>query len=139
MRSPFQVQQITAAETISVRHHVLWPDKPMDFCQLPEDQNAVHFGIKVKRELVCVASLFINKNEARLRKFATLPSYQNQGLGSELLQHIISDVKKRNIEKFWLDARETAVPFYRRFGLTVEGEPFLKHYLTYVKMVLRLS
>lgn len=138
MRSPFQVQQITASETISVRHQVLWPEKPMDFCQLPEDQNAIHFGIETSRELVCVASLFINKSEARLRKFATLPSYQNQGLGSELLQHILSDVKKRNIEKFWLDARETAVPFYRRFGLNVEGEPFLKHHLTYVKMVLSL-
>ena len=70
MPSPFQVQQITAAETISVRHHVLWPDKPMDFCQLSEDQNAIHFGIKIEQEVgsVDLSSSFLQQFDWGLYK-----------------------------------------------------------------------
>lgn len=37
-------QVIGAAQTIGLRHSVLWPDKPPSHVLLPEDQNAMHLG-----------------------------------------------------------------------------------------------
>ncbi|KAJ7065829.1 hypothetical protein C8F01DRAFT_752889 [Mycena amicta] len=35
---------ITAAQTISLRHSVLWPDKDVEYVLLPEDANGRHYG-----------------------------------------------------------------------------------------------
>ncbi len=77
-----EVKKITWEETIPIRHQVLWPDKNPEFCIVEGDARALHYGIFLEAELVCVASIYVSENPARLRKFATLQEYQNQGVGS---------------------------------------------------------
>jgi len=38
------------------------------------------------------------------------------------------------IRYFWCDARESAIGFYRRFGLQADGERFYKSEVPYFKM-----
>ena len=83
------VRKISAEETLALRHRVLWPEKSIDFCRVEEDDVGLHFGAFVDGELVCVASVFVSDNVARLRKFATSPEYQGQGIGSSVLKVII--------------------------------------------------
>jgi len=84
--------------------------------------------------LICVASIYIHNKSARLRKFATYAEHQGKGYGSTMLTHILSLLKKQNIEYFWCDARQTATHFYQRFGLKTEGTLFYKAHVPYYKM-----
>lgn len=129
-----QIQTISWQQTISLRHSVLWPSKPLEFCHVEGDEDGVHFGVYVNEVLVCVASIYLSHNKARLRKFATDQNYQNQGIGSKLLGHMIDYCKESNVECFWCDARETALDFYKRFGLSECGERFYKADVAYFKM-----
>jgi len=49
----------------------------------------MHFGAFVNDELVCVASVYIKSDKARLRTFATKIDYQGQGIGSQMLKFIL--------------------------------------------------
>ncbi len=134
-----KIKQIKWQQTIPLRQSVLWPNKEASFCHVKDDEDATHYGVFIDNEIVCVASLYQKNNCIRLRKFATSLSYQRQGIGSVLLQHMIEQVRAANHECFWCDARETAISFYQHFGLKVEGEIFYKENVPYYKMSILLN
>ncbi len=133
------IQRIDIEQALPLRQQVLWPDKPQDFCRVAGDESAWHFGVFDNNTLVSVASVYPHKETARLRKFATLPERQGEGIGSLLLKHILAELPQHNIKLFWCDARESAMGFYQRFGLQAEGERFYKSDVPYYKMSIVLS
>ncbi|USD66637.1 GNAT family N-acetyltransferase [Vibrio sp. SCSIO 43136] len=128
------IRAIGAEQTVAVRRQVLWPHKPASFCILDEDQHAYHYGVFIDDELVCVASLFADEHQVRLRKFATLETFQGQGIGGEMFQYLLMEAKQKGFEGFWCDARQTAVRFYQKFGLRVVSDTFYKSEVAYVRM-----
>lgn len=132
------IRQITHQQTIAVRHQVLWPNKLPTFCYVEGDEQGIHFGAFKQDHLVCVASIYIDANSARLRKYATCQQFQGQGFGSAVLTTIINHLKAHDIETFWCDARESAVGFYQRFGMQCSGERFYKSDVGYFKMSMSL-
>lgn len=135
------IRKIQWQQALPIRHHVLWPNKPISFCKVSEDDQADHYGVYIEGELVSVASIYINKVKgndkitvARLRKFATLTTFQGQGIGTRLIVHIINQLKEKGVDIFGCDARKSAVGFYHRFGLLEEGEEFEKSEVMYIKM-----
>ena len=139
MNTEATIKDINWEETIPVRHRVLWPNKLSEFCHIDDDSDGWHFGYYLGDELVSVASVYPNREKARLRKFATLVGAQGKGIGTELLTHIISTIKARGITRFWCDARESATGFYERFGMRREGERFFKSEVPYFKMSMELT
>jgi len=133
-----EIRSISWEQTIPLRHRVLWPNKPPEFCQVEGDLDGLHFGAYIDNVLVCVASVFLNHNKARLRKFATDERYQNQGIGSKMLKHIIGILTETNAEYFWCDARETASGFYMRFKMHKSSKRFYKENVPYLKMEIAL-
>lgn len=133
------IVEISWEATIDIRHAVMWPDKPREFCHVKGDELALHFGAFIDAKLVSVASLFLDGTHGRLRKFATLEALQGQGIGSKMLVHVMQDAQNRGVTYFRCDARESAVDFYGRFGLTVEGERFFKAGQPYFKMGKELN
>lgn len=125
-------------EALPIRHKVLWPNKPVSFCKVQGDEEARHYGVYIDEKLVCVASVFSDMNIARLRKFATLPSYQGRGIGSQLINFIFNELKKDGVEVFWCDARKTAAGFYQKFGMKQQGGEFIKSGVLYYKMEVKL-
>ncbi|MBT1065104.1 GNAT family N-acetyltransferase [Bowmanella sp. Y26] len=133
------IAEISWQQTMALRHQVLWPDKPLVFCRVAEDEDGCHLGAFADDKLVCVASLFVKDNAMRLRKFATLPEYQGQGIGSSVLSEAILRARNLGLASFWCDARQSASGLYRRFGLCQSGEPFYKGEIAYARMALTLS
>lgn len=142
------IEELDWQDTLTIRQKVLWPNKSEKFCHVEGDNEACHYGVFIDKNLVCVASVYLhpiinNKGDftksARLRKFATLPSHQKQGIGSFVLTHIIHSLKTQSINTFWCDARESAIPFYQRFGLKTEGPRFYKSDIAYFKMQIALD
>ncbi|MFA0442958.1 GNAT family N-acetyltransferase [Vibrio sp. 10N.286.49.C2] len=128
------IQPITTAEVLPIRHQVLWPNKSPSFCEVEGDEYATHYGAFVGGKLVCVASVYRNADEARLRKFATLSEYQGQGIGTKVIERLVCDLQLATVRYFWCDARTSAVSFYQHFGLRIEGDEFQKSGVSYFKM-----
>jgi len=133
-----EIRAISWQQTIPLRHSVLWPSKPAEYCYVEGDDEALHFGAFVNQELVCVASVYFTLNRARLRKFATDVRHQKQGIGSKMLQYIIQSIRSKEIDYFWCDARESASDFYKRFDMNICSERFYKADVAYFKMEVAL-
>jgi len=134
------IQPITAEDTLLLRHSVLWPDKPFDYVRLPNDSEGYHLGGFVEGRLVAVISLFVDTqtNTARFRKFATHPDFQNQGIGTQLFNHVIEQARQTGATDLWCDARLTAAAFYERFGMRADGPVFYKGTIAYSRFVVVL-
>lgn len=133
------IQAIVAADTYLVRQQVLWPDKSLEFVKVADDGDGLHFGFFVHTELVSVISLFIDPQKtARFRKFATLPRFQQKGIGSQLLYHVFEKATQHGATYIWCDARLEAMAFYERFGMKQEGHIFHKEGTAYTKMSKKL-
>ena len=118
---------------------MLWPDKPLDFCKVEGDDSAYHFGIAINHEIVCVASVFIDNNSARLRKFATLHKHQGKGIGSYMLKYLVNHLQQNGIDYLWFDARSSALSFYNRLGFEAIDSIFYKSNIAYFKMHKKLA
>lgn len=131
--SKLSIEQVAYPVVMYLRHKVLWPDKPPAFCKIDGDDEAMHFAAFYEGQLVSVASIFTTDSSAQLRKFATDPNFQGQGVGSRLVQHVIADLKHHGVQRLWCDARESALGFYQQLGFQVVGQRFYKHELPYFK------
>ncbi len=128
------IRPISFAATYPLRHQVLWPDKPVAYCHLPDDPTGQHFGAFQGEELVAVISLFVPGHLAQFRKFATRPDCQGQGLGTALLRHVLAEAAHLGARRIWCSARLATLPFYERFGLRPDGPVFEKEGIPYVRL-----
>lgn len=129
-----KILKITAEETLSIRHQVMWPDEPLDFVRLPNDEEGRHFGLFLNGNLISVVSLFITDKKAQFRKFATLTQYQGKGYGTLLLKEIMAIAEQKQVSKIWCNARQGKTGFYSRFGMKLTAETFTKAGIDYVIM-----
>ncbi|WP_426293361.1 GNAT family N-acetyltransferase [Dyadobacter endophyticus] len=129
-----EIQKVNADDLLEIRHMVLWPDMPIEFVKVPEDESGTHFGLYLDGTLVSVISLFGEGENIRFRKFATLPGFQGKGLGSKLLQHAIAYAQTQGYTRMWCDARADALGFYERFQFKKFSEPFFKEHISYYKI-----
>ncbi|MGB0976233.1 MAG: GNAT family N-acetyltransferase [Prolixibacteraceae bacterium] len=132
-----RIEEITAKETYPLRHEVMWPNKPLEYVILKDDEEGKHWGLIVDQKLTSVISLFIQEEEAQFRKFATKESAQGKGLGTRLLKYVIEEVKKQHISRLWCNARIDKASFYEKFGLTKTEQTYTKGGIEYVIMERR--
>tara|TARA_R110002051_G_scaffold165130_3_gene235990 strand:- start:49786 stop:50199 length:414 start_codon:yes stop_codon:yes gene_type:complete len=131
---PHKIIEITAYETLPIRHRVMWPDKPFNYVKLPEDNEGRHYGLFLANELISVISLFITNGEAQFRKFATVENYQGKGYGSLLLHEIMKIAALESLTRIWCNARKNKSDFYSKFGMTLTNETYTKGGIDFVVM-----
>lgn len=130
----FQINKIPYRLTWSIRHKVMWPDKPIDYIKIPGDISALHYGLEVNNELISIISLFITGQDAQFRKFATITKEHGKGYGTKLLSYIIDNVETMNINRIWCNARLDKIYFYEKFGMRQTKKHFSKGGINYVVM-----
>lgn len=124
---------ITPEQTYPLRHSVLWPEKPFEYVKIENDAEGYHFGAFRDEELVAVISLFVDGKTARFRKFAARPDCQRQGIGTNLLNHIIAEACRLGATTLWCDARLESAAFYQRFCMEAVSDVFYKGPIAYAK------
>ncbi|OWP61413.1 GNAT family N-acetyltransferase [Hymenobacter amundsenii] len=134
MTSEITIRPVRVDETYALRHQVLWPQEPLAYIKLNNDEAGFHYGAFRNAKLVSVISLFIDGNVARFRKFATRPDCQGQGIGSQLLRHVVREARDKGAHRLWCDARAVNEAFYRAFKLEPEGNRFYRGTIPYVRM-----
>jgi len=139
MSAALEIRVIAPADTYSLRHQVLWPNMPLDYVKVEDDEAGHHFGAFLEHQLVAVISLFMEGEDARFRKFATHPAQQRRGIGSALLRHVMIAAQRQGCRRLWCDARQDSAAFYAQFGFQPEGAKFYKGPIPYVRMARELE
>ncbi len=133
------IKEIPPSETWPLRQKVMWPEKPIEFVQLNEDEDGLHYGLFNGENLTAIVSCFETDGVMQFRKLATLTDQQNKGFGTALLNFIISEAKRKGIKRLWCNARSDKKGFYEKFGFTTCPKTFSKAGIAFVVMELSLD
>tara|TARA_Y100000589_G_scaffold306395_1_gene321094 strand:+ start:38572 stop:39006 length:435 start_codon:yes stop_codon:yes gene_type:complete len=91
-----------------------------------EEDSAVHAAAFYNNKIIGVARLQkAEGTKGQIRYMGVLSSFEGKGVGSKLLKYLETKAKELGIETIILNARENALPFYRKNGY----ETFEKSYL----------
>jgi GNAT superfamily N-acetyltransferase len=105
--------------TLDLRYEVL--RRPLGR-QLSAEDSA---GEEAACHLVCyhgeqiVACLVLvprDGGDVHMRQVAVIPEMQRQGIGEALVEHAEALARQRGFRRMFLNARESAVPFYEKLG-----------------------
>lgn len=123
---------ISPEETYPLRLEVLWPHfDRLDQCgiEVDEKEGTFHVGALKDGKVMAIGTFLIQKNEKfkedtqyRLRAMASSPKVRGQNFGKKVIDFAIDELKKRNIELLWCDARKVALGFYEKMGFNVIGD-----------------
>ena len=129
-----EIKKINSIDTYPVRHEVLRKGKPIETCQFKgdDDENTVHFGLYQNERLNGIISIFKEKNDLfsetnqfQIRGMAVLEEFQGKGFGAELVKEAENHCISLNTDVIWFNARENAVPFYKKLDYIIIGDSFL--------------
>ncbi len=143
-----EVKQIKAVETYPVRHPVLRAGRPIADCEFSGDDldTTIHLGLYHNNNLIGVSTflkqdnvLFDATKQYQLRGMAILKTNQGKGHGATMIQHGEAILKAEGNDLIWFNAREIAVPFYKRNNYHVIGKSFEipsvgTHFVMYKKL-----
>ncbi len=62
--------------------------------------------------------------DGHIGRMAVLAAARGAGIGTALLQALMTAARERGLAEVQLNAQTHALPFYQRFGFTPDGEPF---------------
>lgn len=93
------------------------------------NENSKYIVAKINDEVVGFAGIKIIIDEADIMNIVTKKTCRNQGIGSLLLENLISICKKLNLNSLFLEVNEenfSAIHLYQKFGFDNIG--FRKNY-----------
>lgn len=120
------INEVPYSDVLEIRHKVMYPEKDMNYVVLPDDDKGLHIGYYKEGLLVSVLSLFLNNRELQFRKFATLPEFQGQGYGSELMKWILDYAIDMKFDRLWCNSRIEKTDFYKKFDFVETDKVFEK-------------
>lgn len=108
----------------------------------PLDERSTHImAVNSARELLGVGRLHFNSiSEAQVRYMAVAIGHQRSGIGTLILEDLEHRARQLGAARIVLDARETAIGFYRKRGYRPTGPgPMLFRQIAHVHMCKRFS
>lgn len=106
------------------------------------DGGALHFVLRHHTHAVaCARLLYLHgagPRSCKVTRMAVLRAQRGIGLGSKLLQAMITHATGLGCQRLELDAQCQAQGFYSRFGFSNDGKPFMDAGIEHVKMVKTL-
>ena len=128
------VNFISANEAVDLRSRILRPGQPISNCSYPGDNDAgtFHIGVVIDARIVSNGTFMMEKNQNfpeagvsyRLRGMATDSRFQKMGFGKLIIKAALLELKKRNCELIWFNARVSAEGFYEKMGFMALPEIF---------------
>ncbi len=65
------------------------------------------------------------KENGHIGRMAVLKEYRCTGIGTEILKEILNSAKKMNLNKVYLHAQTSAIPFYEKQGFVTYTDEFM--------------
>lgn len=123
--------------SISLRDKILRKPLGLEFKaeDLAEEYKDFHLGILYRGDLLACLVLSPRANgDIKMRQVAVDEHYQSKGIGSILVRESEKFCQQNGFLRIVLNARDTAVKFYKRMDYVVEGEPFQEVGIKHLKM-----
>lgn len=122
-------RKLSAAEfelalAIRIEVFVIEQKVPINEEQDQLDKEATHFGAFAGEKLVATGRLLQQDQLGKIGRMAVLRTYRGQGIGLALLNTIVAEAAKMELQEVKLGAQLHAIPFYEKAGFTAEGDPF---------------
>ena len=127
------ISKVDAEKVRALRHSELRKGQDFSTTSYIEDYEVgtFHMACIVDEKIVTCASYYpeksikIKSNRAyRLRGMATDSNFQRKGYASDLMQESFKELKKKDCDMVWCNARLGAVDFYKSVGFKIIGEIF---------------
>ncbi len=105
-----------------------------------QDDAAQHFIALIGQQIVGTARVryFPEQNAAKIERMAVLSNFRKQGIGFELMQHILNYLQLTGVQTTKIHAQERVKPFYERLGFQQQGLPFDEAGISHVSMIRKL-
>lgn len=89
------------------------------------EDGAVHLIGMCDRKIIASARLRESSpGLGNISYVAVLPEFQNQGIGTKLIESLITKAQEKNLKAVRLMSRINAIKFYQRIGFSEQDNPF---------------
>jgi predicted GNAT family N-acyltransferase len=127
------ITKVDADKVKALRHSELRKGQDFSTTSYLKDyeEDTFHMVCIVDEKIVTCATFYPEKsikikfdNTYRLRGMATDSSFQRKGYATDLMSESFKELKNRDCNMVWCNARLVAVDFYKSAGFKITGEIF---------------
>ena len=127
------ITKVDAEKVRPLRHSELRKGQDFSTTSYLKDYelDTFHMACIVDDKIVTCATFYPEKsikiksdNAYRLRGMATDSNFQRKGFARDLMNESFKEIKKRDCDMVWCNARLVAVDFYKSVGFKITGELF---------------
>ena len=98
------------------------------------DEVATHILAYIDDNPVGTARWRFTEGGAKMERFAVLKEYRGKGVGEALVNHTLDKLKDNDF--IYLNAQESVIKFYKKFGFVAVGNRFYEADIPHKKMIL---
>lgn len=99
------------------------------------DDIATHILAYIYDKPVGTARWRFTKEGVKLERFAVLKEARGEGVGEALVKYTLDQLKEN--EFIYLNAQESVIKFYKKFGFVAAGNRFYEADIPHRKMILK--
>ncbi len=78
-------------------------------------------------------------SDGHIGRIAVLADFRKSGIGKEIMLRLINTARDRELERVFLGAQVSAVPFYQKIGFSPCGENYMEANILHTPMALYLT
>ncbi|UCG10404.1 MAG: GNAT family N-acetyltransferase [Dehalococcoidia bacterium] len=99
------------------------------------DRAARHLVVKEGQRVIGAARVrFLAAGQAKLERMAVLFAFRHLGIGQEMVDFLVGELRGEGIKKLILHAQHQVVEFYQTCGFKPVGRPFVEAGIKHQKM-----
>lgn len=136
-----EIKQISSSEELekafSIRRKVFCVEQNVsEEIEMDEfDDVATHILAYIDDKPVGTARWRFTAEGAKMERFAVLREYRGKGVGEALVKYTLDKLKDNDF--IYLNAQETVIEFYEKFGFEAIGNRFYEADIPHKKMILK--
>ena len=128
-----EINKVDAEKVRYLRHSELRKGEEFSTTSYLKDyeEGTFHMACIVDDKIVTCATFYPEKsikiksnNAYRLRGMATDSNFQRKGYARNLMNESFKELKKRDCDMVWCNARLVAIDFYKSVGFKITGDLF---------------
>jgi len=99
------------------------------------DRDARHMVVKDGERVIGAARVrFLEAGQAKLERMAVLPPFRHLGIGKEMIDFLVGELRGEGINNLVLHAQHQVIEFYQTCGFNPVGLPFAEAGIKHQKM-----
>jgi predicted GNAT family N-acyltransferase len=99
------------------------------------DSECLHVKAKINGVIIGTGRLL---PDGFIGRMCVYGQYRNRGIGTKMLNNLVQQATDSGLKKVSLNSQSSAIPFYRKFGFTIDSEEFIEAGIPHQRMIMML-